>query len=509
MWNEYYAPSTLNEALDLLSRHAGDGAGARVIAGGTDLIIELDRGTRQVGALIDISRLPGLDGIALDEQGWIHLGPLVTHNQVIASRLCVARAFPLARACREVGSPQIRNRATVAGNLITASPANDTITPLIAMGARVTLQSVRGSRTVALNEFYRGVRKTVMAPDEIMTDIAFHALDLATQRGTFLKLGLRQAQAISVVNCAVVRTTDDKGRTTDVAITLGAVAPMIVRALEAEAALIGRPLTEAVIAQASDLAQRAAMPIDDVRASARYRRRMVSAFVRRALTQLMNGTERDGWSDEPALLWTNARNGDETGQTVEGSSLAEPATMAVSPDPIRLTVNGRAYCVEGAQDKTLLRLLREDCGLIGTKEGCDEGECGACTVILDGKAVMSCLVPAPRANGARIVTVEGVNELERVNEWGAAQEGREREGRLHPLQQAFIDEGAVQCGYCTPGFIVAGAALLAEHPQPTMSQIKESLSGNLCRCTGYYKILSAFDRAAARQSAAESTRANE
>ena len=505
MWNDYFVPNTIEEALQLLSHYAPD---ARIIAGGTDLVLELDRGTRHVGTLIDISRLPDQDGIWLDDAGWIHLGSLVTHNHVVASELCVSRAFPLARACREVGAPQIRNRATVAGNLITASPANDTITPLMALDARVTLRSVRGERQVNLSDFYTGVRRTVMAADELLTEIAFPALK-PNQHGTFVKLGLRRAQAISLVNCAVVLTSDEQtpARIQHAAITLGAVAPTIIHAREAEAALVGQVLSAEVIAHAAQLAQAAARPIDDVRSSSNYRRRMVGVITRRALTAIAEGTERATWLAAPALLWEQTRS-TELGSTLGVPSLgageqrskgedipsiptpqhpsSEAPKLPVTPSPealIRLTVNGQVYEVQGAAHKTLLRLLREDCGLVGSKEGCAEGECGACTVIMDGKAVMACLVPAPRANGALITTIEGLSQ----------------EGHLHPLQQAFIDEGAVQCGYCTPGFLMAGAVLLKEYPHPTPAQVKEGISGNLCRCTGYYKILSAFDKAASGQ----------
>jgi xanthine dehydrogenase iron-sulfur cluster and FAD-binding subunit A len=423
--------------------------------------------------LVDVTRIPGLDQIVLDEDEVIHLGPMVTHNHCVASKLVVERAFPLARAAWEVGAPQIRNRGTVAGNLITASPANDTITPLMAMGARVTLASRSGERIVPLEAFYTGVRGTVMRPDEMLVNISFPALS-AGQRGAFLKLGLRRAQAISLVDAAFVLSLDGD-RVQKAVITLGAVAPTIIHARGAEEALQGRSLDDDAIAQAAELAVAAASPIDDVRSPADYRALMVRVSVERGLRSLRQGQERSDFPASPVLLWGGGAPSQENGR---GAQLTRSARHP-QESPIITTINGAQYTFKTGHHKTLLNLLRDEAGLVGTKEGCAEGECGACTVFLDGMAVMSCLVPAPRAHGAEIVTIEGLAN----------------DGELHPVQQAFIDEGAVQCGYCTPGFIMSGAKLLEEKPHPSLDEIHQAITGNLCRCTGYYSIVKAIESA--------------
>ena len=149
---------------------------------------------------------------------------------------------------------------------------------------------------------------------------------------------------------------------------------------------------------------------------------------------------------------------------------------------IALSVNSEAAEVAFAPYKTLLEVLREDLNLCGTKHGCELGECGACAVLLDGQPVLSCLVLGVECEGRQVVTVEGL----------AA------DGRLHPLQDAFADLGAAQCGYCTPGFLIAAKALLDEAPHPTRDRIREALSGNLCRCTGYQQIFEAVEAAIGR-----------
>jgi carbon-monoxide dehydrogenase small subunit len=148
---------------------------------------------------------------------------------------------------------------------------------------------------------------------------------------------------------------------------------------------------------------------------------------------------------------------------------------------IRLTVNGTERAWEAAAGDTLLDVLRRE-GFAGVKKGCGAGDCGACTVLLDGRAVNACLLLAAKAEGRAVVTIEGVAQG----------------GRLHPVQEAFLEAGAVQCGYCTPGMVLSAVSLLSQHPDPSEAEIREAISGNLCRCTGYVKQIAAIERAAVR-----------
>jgi carbon-monoxide dehydrogenase medium subunit len=455
----YVAPTSLDDALRLL---AGAGDTARPVAGGTDLLVELDRGGHTgTELLVDLGRIPGLDEIRQTDDG-LRLGPLVTHNQVVDAEICRTWALPLAQACLEVGSPQLRNRATVAGNVVTASPANDTISALMALGASVEINSGEGSRSLPVDELITGFRSTDLQPGELVTGIVVPRPRPGT-RGIFVKAGLRRAQAISVVHLtATVTWAGDRLEAASLA--LGSVAPTVVLVPDATDVVRGRPLDDDTIEDVVTAALRVATPIDDLRAPASYRADLLGTMLRRAFAALANGTEAARWPVAPPRLWGLGFTG-----------RFPPATTPVDLEPhtpVSCVVNGRAVSATGAAGVTLLDWLRDEVGVLGVKEGCAEGECGACTVDLEGAAVMSCLVPAGRAAGTTLVTVEGLAV----------------DDDLHPVQQAFIATGAAQCGFCTPGFVMACAKLVEEIGAPDDDQVRAGLAGNICRCTGYRAI---------------------
>ncbi len=331
----------------------------------------------------------------------------------------------------------------------------------MAMNASLVLQSMQGKRVIPIEAFYQGVRKTVMQPDEILVDVLIPALQ-QNQKGIFVKSALRKAQAISVVNAALVLSFD-RDAICAAKITLGAVAPTIIFAKAAQDWLIGKNLSAELLESIPSLIASAIKPISDLRGSKDYREYTAGLLVKQALSMIMTG--RDLLDEKTPVLLNVA--------------LHVNQATDYSGDVIKTTINQTPFLFKKGQKNTLINLIRDQAGFTGTKEGCGEGECGACTIHMDGKAVLACLIPAPCAHGATITTIEGMADGD----------------DLHPLQKAFIEAGAVQCGYCTPGFIMSAAMLLEENPAPDRDEILQAISGNLCRCTGYYKIVEAIEHA--------------
>jgi CO/xanthine dehydrogenase FAD-binding subunit len=276
-------PRTIPAALAILAEH---GADAMPIAGGTNVVVDLRSGKHQPRVLVDVARLPGLRGVRR-ENSHLVIGGGTTISDLLCDPLISQHAPALKEAAAVFANPLIRNRATVGGNLADASPAADTAPPLLALDAEVELASQGETRRVPLVDFLVGVRKTLRRPDELLTAVRFPVPSSGTV-SHFQKVGLRRADAISVLSAAVAVTCDDAGRCTTARIALGALAPRPLRATAAEMLLLGEKLTPAAIAEAARLAGETARPINDIRGTADYRRQVTEVIVRRLLDKVLS-----------------------------------------------------------------------------------------------------------------------------------------------------------------------------------------------------------------------------
>jgi carbon-monoxide dehydrogenase medium subunit len=272
---EYFEPATLGEALALLARYQGR---AQPLAGGTDLLVELKEQLRRADCVVNIKHIPGIDGLSFDARQGLRIGALVTAREVEISPIVLDKYSSLAQAARELGSIQVRNRATIVGNVCRASPSADMLPPLIADGAQVTIQGGSGERRVALDDFFTGPGMTVLAPGELVTEIRVPAPAPRTGK-VYLKHGRRKAMELATVGVAVSLSENE------IRIVLGAVAPTPIRARRAEELLRGKTLNDELIEKAAEAAESESRPISNVRASAEYRREMVGVLTRRALQQ--------------------------------------------------------------------------------------------------------------------------------------------------------------------------------------------------------------------------------
>jgi aerobic carbon-monoxide dehydrogenase medium subunit len=278
---DFLAPKSLNAALRAIGEK---GLNYTLLAGGSNAIPDMRAGKTASGLLVDIGGIRSLKYIK-EEAGTVRIGALATLAELLDSPIIRSRAPVLWEAARRFAGPLVRNRATVGGNLAEASPAADTAVPLLALKARVKLERLQASRTVGLDKFFTGYRKNALKPGEILTEVSFPIPPPETKQG-YCKMGRRRAMAVSVVSVAALVRMDGKS-CTDLSLALGAVAPTPLRALKAEAALRSRVASKGALRSCARAAAAEAQPIDDLRASAAYRRRICQVLVNRTLCQAL------------------------------------------------------------------------------------------------------------------------------------------------------------------------------------------------------------------------------
>jgi len=473
----YLEPRSVGEAIELLVTH---GDAARILAGGTDLLVQMKMERQKPAYVIGIGKLTELQGIYQDIDR-LTVGALTTIRDLARDTTVREGYTALAEACAAFSTAQVQAMGTVGGNLCNGSPASDTAPALIALGAEVVLVGPEGETRSPLERFFRGPGKTARRPDQLLTAVEV-PFPVAQAGSAFVKVG-RVAADIAKANAAVYIVCDGD-RITDCRLAFGSVAPTPMRAPRAEAILRGQMMTSELIAQAAAVAAEEISPIDDVRSTAAYRRQVVAALT---VDGMNRAWERAANGESANLRMGEWLEHDEGRTTKDASRITHHASRTTHHAPrithheITLTVNGIPRRLHVADNDLLLNVLREDLELTGTKYGCGIGECSACTVLMDGKPVLACLVLAAAADGSHIRTVEGL----------AAPDGT-----LDPLQEAFIEHAALQCGFCTPGMLMTAKDLLETTPHPTEADVRDHLRGNMCRCTGYAAIVRAVLAAA-------------
>ncbi len=475
---EYREPTSLEEATALLKQY---GERAQVLAGGTFLLVQMKMEGLAPECVINVNKVPALNGITLSEEDGLRIGALTKIRALRDAPQVQAGYTALAEACAAFGSAQIQMMGTVGGNLCNGSPASDTVPALMALDARLLLTGPEGRRVVPLEEFLVGPGQVARQEGELLVGVELDAPQPGTG-SAFIKLSRVAADLAKVSVAAVVVREGD--RIVDCRLSFGSVGPTVLRTRQAEAQLVGQTFSAELALAAGETAAGEVTPIDDVRSTAWYRRQVIKALTHDVLQMAW---ERAGRATEEGVV-RQAHHDSSSKDTIlsasKGGILSASKDGGVQLGPteqrlITLTVNGVTHQLHVAPNELLLNVLRERLGLTGTKYGCGLGECGACTVHLDGRPALACLVLAVAADGSEVLTVEGLSGPN---------------GELDPLQEAFIEQNAFQCGYCTPGMLMMTKSLLAEIPAPTEDDVRDYLKGNRCRCTGFISIVRAVMR---------------
>ena len=469
---DYARPATVAEAVAALAEAGDEG---KVLAGGQSLVPVLAMRLGRPAVLVDINAVAGLNELSLGDDT-LSVGATVRQRRLEQDSLTTAVPL-LGLALPWVGHRELRSRGTVCGSLAHADPAAELPAVAVCLNATLDIAAPSGRRrTVGARDFFTAPMTTVLAPDELLLAAQFPVAtpgdgfafaELSRRHGDFALAGvvtwvrlspsgdLRAATlaAFAVSARPVVRDVTAQLSSALSDLTPGAPAELLVRAL-----------TEPMSALAADLVDTPG----DMHASTAYRRRLFTHLAARELANAHLRAKADP---------VRSTNGVRSSPGVErSSSAAAPRTCPADQSAVtEMTVNGKHVTVTASPRVTLADALRDRLGLKGTHLGCEHGICGMCTVLVDGQAARSCLLFACQLDGAEVLTVEGLG----------------RPGELHPLQQAFGRHHALQCGFCTPGFLLSAYDLLRHRPEVTEDELAAELSGVLCRCTGYRNILSA------------------
>jgi carbon-monoxide dehydrogenase medium subunit len=490
----YARAAGIGHALELLNE---PGVHSRVLAGGTDLLLLLRAEPHLCSRVVDVSLVPELHCIER-EGDRVRIGAAASFSEVVASRLVQETAPVLAQACLDVGAVQIRNMGTLGGNVAHAAACADSLPALICLDAQAHLLTVRDGFSSAapssgdiveqelpVNELVTGPNRTRIPAGGLLASLSYRVPETGS-RSVFLKLGRRNAMAISRLTVAALGRLDVEGRIAEARLVPGSATPQIRRFTAVEEMLVGRIPDESLIAEAGRSAAAEMRRLAGKRWSSEFKEPALTAMVERAL-RLVFVAGPDASATAPAALPTTGRQAEVEGTPAAWKRVDGNRSQASDSDiTIHFTLNGQPVSVQAPANASLLTVLRDRLDLTGTKEGCGVGECGACSVLLDGRLVNSCLTLAAQAGGRNVTTIEGI---------------RGPEGGPNDLQQAFIDQGAVQCGFCIPGIVLAGEALLAANPQPSRAEIRQAIAGNLCRCTGYQQIVDAIETTARKRKA--------
>ena len=485
---EYLEPRTMEEAISLLGER---GDRAQVLAGGTYLLVQMKMERLAPECVVNIEKIPGLGGIT-PQGGGLQVGPLTRIRALRDAPEIRADYAALAEACAAFGSAQIQMMGTLGGNLCNGSPASDTVPALMAFDAQLTLAGPAGERSLPVEEFLVGPGETALRPGELLVAVQLplaggEASLPSPRRGgaggeikvgsAFIKISRVAADLAKASVAAVLVREGD--RVVDCRLAFGSVGPTVVHTRGAEEILTGKPFSADLTLEAGRVAAEEISPIDDVRSTAWYRREVVRALTHDVLQAAWKRAGEGGDKGTRRQGGTETRGQPAPEHATRNTKHETRPTLRLGPTDrhlIHLTVNGVRHELSVAPNELLLNVLRERLGLTGTKYGCGIGECGACTVHLNGVPALACLVLAVAADGSEVLTVEGL-----------AGPG----GKLDPLQESFIEHTAFQCGYCTPGMLMMTKSLLREVPSLTEDDVRDYLKGNRCRCTGFASIVRA------------------